>query len=178
LRHIERTKVLVHFIDSRTDDIERDYKVIMGELKNYQVDLTKKPMIVALSKTDTIEPKEVIKKTKILEKVVTKGTPTFAISAVSRAQVTELLVAARELALKKTASKKIAKPLSDLHVYELSATDDDFAVEKMDGYFLVTGAKIERFAKRTNFGDEYGEDRLKDIMRKMFITTELTRSGA
>jgi GTPase len=55
LRHVERTKVLLHMIDVYSDDIARDYKSIQNELKNYKVDLSKKPQILAVTKIEGLD---------------------------------------------------------------------------------------------------------------------------
>lgn len=54
LRHIERTRLLVFMIDSASEDVKKDYKVLCNELKKYSPEMLKKPQIVCLSKTDTV----------------------------------------------------------------------------------------------------------------------------
>ena len=56
--------------------------------------------------------------------------------------------------------------------------NSSWVVSVEDGIFVVSGDKIEKFARRTNFDQYEGVDRLRDIMRKMGITHELIRQGA
>lgn len=66
LKHIEKTSVLLHCIDSNSEDLLRDYQVVRGELKKYNPDLLNKPEIILLTKSDCLIPKEVEKKIKKL----------------------------------------------------------------------------------------------------------------
>jgi GTP-binding protein len=68
LRHVERTSTLVHLIDFYSDDIAADYKTIQKELKEYQVDLSKLPQVVALTKIEGVDEKEIDQKLKALKK--------------------------------------------------------------------------------------------------------------
>ncbi len=69
LRHIKRTKVLIHCISCESEDLIRDYKIIRKELEKYSADLGKKPEYVFLTKTDLIGEKEIKKKSKELKKI-------------------------------------------------------------------------------------------------------------
>src|SRR6202795_4331806 len=91
LRHIERTRVLVHLVDvsdasGRPDPVE-DFKVIMAELKSFGHGLDEKPMLVVASKADGANP-EKLKKLRAMAK--RRKLPFFAISAVSGAGINEL----------------------------------------------------------------------------------------
>src|SRR6202522_1772992 len=97
LRHIERTRVLVHLVDvsdasGRPDPVE-DFRVIMAELKSFGHGLDEKPMLVAASKTDTANP-EKLKKLRAMAK--RRKLPFYAISAVSGAGIAELKYALGE----------------------------------------------------------------------------------
>jgi GTP-binding protein len=177
LRHVERTKVLVHLIDVYGQNIESDYKTIMKELADYRVDLSKRPQIIALTKIEGFGKKELDSKIKQLKKLVPRGTPVVAISSPSGKGVMELL---REVSktvekAKKAPRKKVKKP--GLLVIRMKEKPDSWHIEKTDEGFVITGRKIERFARRTKFGDEHGEQRLRDILGKMDILRELQRQG-
>ncbi len=77
LRHIERTKILFHFISAESDDPRKDYKIIRKELGTYNKALLKKPEHIFLSKSDTASPVELKKKLGALKKANSK---TIAIS--------------------------------------------------------------------------------------------------
>lgn len=85
LRHITRTKMLVHLVSAENDDIEKVYTTIRKELGSYDKTLLDKKEIVILSKTDTIPQEEVDKKIKALQKV--SGKTPFALSLFDDAQV-------------------------------------------------------------------------------------------
>lgn len=69
LRHIERTKILFHFISCESEDPEKDYKIVKNELKKYSLDLAKKPEYLFLSKSDLLKPAEIKKKVATLKKL-------------------------------------------------------------------------------------------------------------
>ena len=176
LRHIERTSVLVHLIDAYNENVELAYKTIIKELKDYKIDLSDKPQIVALTKIEGIDKKQLDKATAQLKKLVPRTTPVLAISSPSGEGVKELLrtTQKRVVQQRKIAAKK-AKPTDELPVIGLREEDDAWQVQKTKDGFLVSGKKIERFATRTRFGDFAGEQRLRDIMYKMGIIQELER---
>ncbi len=80
LRHVERTAVLVHLIDSYQDDIPAAYKTIQDELKAYKIDLTDRPQLVVLTKIDGLDDEITADHKKTLQKVLPKGTPLLDIS--------------------------------------------------------------------------------------------------
>jgi GTP-binding protein len=177
LRHVERTAVLIHLIDVFSEDIATDYKTIQQELKQYQVDLSVKPQIVALTKTEGLDAKVVAKTLMALKKVVPKGTPLLTISSQSGEGVKELLY---EAGRQVDAARRVKQETEDadaLPVFRLPEDDSSWKVEKTDDGYTVTGRKIERFAGRTNADNEDGVKRLRDIMTKMGIMRELTRKG-
>ncbi|HEX2614683.1 MAG TPA: GTPase ObgE, partial [Nitrososphaera sp.] len=177
LRHVERTRVLVHLVDVYVDDVARAYKTIIKELADYQVDLSKRPQIVALTKTEGISKKELDALIKKLKKAVPRGTLVLAISSQSRVGVDELLRAVWQKVTqeKKKSAKKPRRPR--LPVIKFKPSADDWQARTVKGGYQVTGKKIERFAQRTRFGDPHAEQRLRDIMRKMGIMRELDRLG-
>jgi GTP-binding protein len=98
LRHIERTRVLVHLVDvsdaSGRPDVVEDFRVIMAELKSFGHGLDEKPMLVVASKADVANP-EKLKKLRAMAK--RRKLPFFAISAVSGAGINELKYAVGDL---------------------------------------------------------------------------------
>ncbi len=91
LRHIERTSVLIHLIDVYSQDTAHDYQTIMKELAAYQVDLSQRPQVVALSKIDGVDKKEIAAQMKALKRVIPKKTLALAISSQSGKGIKELL---------------------------------------------------------------------------------------
>jgi GTP-binding protein len=178
LRHVERTSTLVHLIDFYSEDILADYKTIQKELKEYQVDLSKLPQVVALTKVEGVDKKEVEQKIKLLKKEVKRGTPVLAISGPSGEGVKGLLRETwKKVEKVREAAAKKAEALGRVPVIGFTPSDDDWRTEKTDDGFVVSGKKIERFASRTFFGDYHSEQRLRDIMHKMGILQELEKKG-
>ena len=176
LRHIERTSVLVHLIDIY-EDVVQAYQTIWQELKAYEVDLTKRPQVVVLNKIDGFDKKELEAKKKKLAKALPARTKVFAISAQSKEGVDVMLYEVQRVvqATRKRAQAKA--PKEELPVIRLTESDESWKVTKEKDGYIITGRKIERFAARTDFTNPDGVQRLRDIMRKMGIESELVRKG-
>lgn len=178
LRHIERTAVLLHLVDPGSADPAADYKVIQGELSQYDVDLSLKPQLVVITKTDTVDEATLKAATKAIKKVAGK-TPLFIISAQAHQGLLEVLRAAAELvkAARKAREEKLAE--SAIPVIDIVDLPDFWRVTtEEDGIYRVTGERIEGFARRTNFEEDDGVRRLRDILAKTGVARELRRQGA
>jgi GTPase len=178
LRHVERTKVLVHVIDIYQDNLIAAYKTIQSELQAYAANLTNRPQIVVLNKTDGLDEEIVADRLAELRKVLPGRTPLHAISAASKQGVRELLFAVHDLVLaERTKAGAEAAESAGLPVLRLPQTDASWQVAQTDDGYRVTGSKIERFAARTDFASAAGVQRLRDILRKMGILHDLARRG-
>jgi GTP-binding protein len=180
LRHIERTAVILHLIDVLSNDIAGDYQKIRRELENYSEGLAKKPEMILITKTDTVDEEIVAMQKAELEKVA-DDVNIFAISAQAGTGVKECLRALSKVVKaerERTSDEKDAEP--DVPVITLSQQQqsDKWTVAKQGSEFIVTGAKIENFAAKTDFTNWQAAARLRDIMRKMGIFHELERQGA
>lgn len=183
LRHVERTAVLLHLIDAYTDDVADAYRIIRAELANYSMDLTDRPEIIALTKIDGLDA-DIVKMQMDALKAVAGKTPVFAISSSSHQGLTEVL---RALRAKVIESRQVTELIDNddeaIETISLSKAKiaDTWNVERIedeDGiHFVVTGEKIEKFARQTNFGNYDGVNRLRDIMKKLGISHELRRRG-
>jgi len=185
LRHVERTAVLLHLIDAYGNDVAADYQTIRDELAKYSEDLAGRPEVVALTKTDGLDDEMIAMQTDELKKVAAKGTPIVAISSTAHKGLTELLRLLRGevddvRAAAAAAEAEQESEHEDLPVISLapSQKSDAWKVVKEDEVYVVRGDKIEKFARRTNFDQYQGVNRLRDIMKKMGITHELIRQGA
>jgi len=168
LRHVERTQVLLHMIDAYSDDVATDYKVIQKELKNYKIDLSTKPQLIALTKVDGLDKEIVADQVKKIKKVA-KSTKIYAISSLDGTGMKPLLFDLYKIAEKQ--KQETAEPEEDRIVIGVEQKVDVWSVKVKSARkrVIVTGPKIERFAKRTDFESEDGVRRLRDIMRKMGI---------
>lgn len=179
LRHIERTAVLLHLIDVHSENVVNDYKTITKELSDYNKDLANKPRIIVLTKTDSIDDKEL----KTLQQQVKKAagkTSVMTMSSVASQNVQEVLRAVFKIVQKDRAKRQAAEPKpDDIPVIELETPPDfwQVTVEKDDTY-RVTGGRMEGFARRTDWDNPDGVERLRDIMRKVGIAKELRKLGA
>ena len=194
LRHVERTAVLLHMIDVYSDDPAEKYQAIRRELEKYSESLAERPEIIALTKCEGLDDEIIAMQSTALQKVA-NGAPVVAISSQTHDGVTELLRMLRDEVAKyrEREAEIVDEKEEDLPTISLddqvvsdawsvrrvsdaeyNETDDED--EKIE--FIVTGAKIEKFARRTNFDQFESVNRLRDIMRKMGITHELLRQGA
>lgn len=177
LRHIERTAVIVHLIDAYQEDIATVYQTVKDELKAYQPRLVKRPEIVALTKVEGLDNEIIDDLMHQLRAVAPKKTSLLAISAQSGEGLRELLYAVKA-AVQKERAKVEAKPSEPLiPILKLEDTSDEWQVTKEGKAFVVSGHKIEQFARRTDFSNEEGVQRLRDIMKRYGILHELVRAG-
>lgn len=183
LRHVERTAVLLHLIDAYTDDIADAYRTIRNELASYSAELLERPEVIALTKTEGLDEDIIQMQIEALRAEAGKNAEIYAISSSAHKGLTEVL---RALRLKVQHAREIEHEIEDIQndipVISLSSTQlaNSWKVEKSEetGVFVVTGEKIEKFARRTNFENFEGVNRLRDIMKKLGITHELSRAGA
>jgi len=187
LRHIERTAVLLHLIDVYTDDIAAAYKTIRAELASYNLELSDRPEVIALTKIDGLD-EDIIQMQVDAVRAVAGDAEILVISSSAHQGLKEVL---RSLRRKVVRARQVAAEdnidIVDEEFETISLGENQIAegwtVEKRndeDGnvYFLVVGDKIEKFARRTDFENFEGVNRLRDIMKKLGINHELRRSGA
>ena len=180
LRHVERTAVLLHLVDVYNDDAGAAYQAIRNELSKY-ADLGERPEIVALTKCEGVD-EEIVKMQMASILAKNPEAKIFAISSQAHTGLTELL---REIyhQIKQNQAiigEKPEAPADDIPTIKLDdkLLKDTWQIEKVDGIFIVTGEKIEKFARRTDMDNYASVNRLRDIMKKMGIKAELTSKGA
>ena len=88
LRHIERTRLLIHLLDANSDDLLNDYKTIRNEIKKFSKELTKKKVLVVLNKIDTVSEDDLEEKTQTFKKA---KIPVIAISAATSSGIDNLV---------------------------------------------------------------------------------------
>lgn len=190
LRHVERTAVLLHLIDIYEENPAEQYQIIREELRKYQPELLTRPEIVALTKSEGMDEELVNFQIENLRKVAGDA-EIFAISSAAHKGLKEVLRALRRKVEEKRAQELALEEESDdfedenLAVISLSEEEiskswwvEKSATEDGQEYFVVRGDKIEKFARRTNFANVHGVNRLRDILRKMGIERELRGNGA
>lgn len=180
LKHIERTKMIIHMVDAAStegrDPIE-DIKAINEELKNYNPELAKKPQVIGANKCDIFygtEEETVI--TLLKEELEPQGIKVLPISAVSGKGVKELLYFVREQLNKLDQEPIIFERefFPDNVVY----SNEPFTVEKAEeGLYIVEGPRIERMLGYTNLDSEKGFDFFQRFLKENNILEELERLG-
>lgn len=187
LRHVERTAVLLHLIDAYSDDIKKSYLTIRNELKSYSKELDIRPEVVAITKIEGLDQDIVDMQIDELKKVVSPGTKVMAISSMAHKGLKELLRELNKIVkVEREKQKEISITVEDNELPVISLNQEELSkawnVEKVEEedrtIYIVTGEKIERFAIRTNFDQEEGVDRLRDILKKLGIAQELLKKGA
>jgi len=179
LRHVERTRLIVHVIDmAATDgrDPIEDYKQINEELKLYNIKLEDRPQIVAANKMDVPEAEENLKRFKEHFPEV----PVYAISAATRQGVQELMYAVADR-LETIPTRLEVEEVADVEervVYRAEKEPDEFHIIMDEDTYVVTGDKLEKLVRMTNLNSYDSVQRFVRIMRKMGVDDALRREGA
>lgn len=173
LRHVERTRVLIHMVDMNTDDPLGDYRSVRRELEQYKVDLSGKPHLVALTKADVADKKHVAKVEKSFRRA---GIETFTIAATAHKGVDQLLAGAIKLIEDLTPEMEEAQA-EDVPTITLADDPEAWEISLENGRLVVRGEKVEGFALRTDTANEAAMARLKDILHKKGVLRELQRYG-
>ncbi len=180
LKHIERTKVIIHMVDAAStegrDPIE-DINTINGELAAYNEELIKRPQVIAANKLDVLygeEEEQVIQKLK--ETFEPQGIKVFPISAVSGKGIKELLYHVREM----LDSIDTAPVVFEREYFpeEDTFSNEPYTVEKeSENVFVVEGPRIERMLGYTNLDSERGFEFFQRFLKDNGILEELENLG-
>ena len=184
LRHIERTKVMIHIVDVASTegrDPIADIYAINKELENYNPEIAKRPQVIAANKTDMIfiqegeeDPVERLKK-----EFEPKGIPVYPISAVSGKGLKELLYAVQ---------KKLDELPKERMVFEQEFFPEDMLLAENLPYtveqdpedehrFIIEGPKIEKMLGYTNLDSEKGFAFFQRFLKDTGILDELEQAG-
>ena len=180
LRHIERTKVIIHLLDAASvegrDPVE-DYYAINKELESYNVDILKKPQVIAANKIDAIPLEENPYIEELKKEFEPKGIRVFPISAVSGKGVKELIYAVSSMLEKMDDAPIVFEAEYDPEIYQFE--DDPYTIEidPKDGAYVVEGPKIEKMLGYTNLESEKGFLFFQNFMKKNGILDELKKLG-
>lgn len=151
LRHIERTRLLLHVIDvsgSEGRNPVQDFHTINEELKKYSEKLSKRKQIIVANKIDVMQDENLYNE---LEKVAKENNmEIFKISAATGEGVSELIKHVAEVL--KTLPKEDLIEIEDRKVYTLE-DKDEYTITKEDGMFVVRGEAVERIMRRVNIED-------------------------
>jgi GTPase len=175
LRHVERTRILVHVVDGSSRDPEWDHEVIREELRAHDPALLEKPLLVTFNKIDLAAAAEAWPAFRAARE--REGLDALVLSAASgdgldafRGRIAELLPSGAELS-------EPPEP-AGVVVHRIDAMGDGFAVEAEEaGVFRVRGRRIERIAAQTNFDVEESAERFQRDLVRLGVDAELRRAG-
>ncbi len=178
LRHIERTRLLIHVVDvsciEGRNPIE-DFKIINEELSKYNMELEERPQIVAANKTDILQDIDAYEEFKAEIKKL--GYPLFEISAATKKGVNELMKFAFS-ELQKLPPIQVYEPEMDIDEgFEIDTTDKGFEITMDEDVFVVSGSWIEAVGGSVNFSDEESLQFFQRALRQRGVIDALTDAG-
>lgn len=187
LRHIERTRLLVHMVDSQSETIEEDIKTILNELDLFSDKLKELPRLVALNKSDLMDADEGDALKQRVEKFLKKQYKgkedkllgVHLISAQGQVGTRELIA----LMAKKLDEIKPAEQMVDpaLVISDEAASerpDDTFEVMRKKGVFFITGHRVEKIVEVTNLKEPESLAHMFNVLRAMGVIDRLLHEGA
>ncbi len=176
LRHIERTRLLLHVIDvsgSEGRNPLKDFYTINEELKKYSEKLSTRKQIIVANKSDIMSDEELYKE---LEKEAKKqNIEIYKISAATKQGINELLERVEQV-LKELPKENLIE-IEENKVYTLENEGKGFEVEKQDKKYVVTGKTAERIIGRINIDDNESMYYFQKMMESTGINAELKRKG-
>jgi GTP-binding protein len=172
LKHIQRTKVLIHVLDGLSEDPLADFSQTNAELAMYDPKLGKKPQVVVFNKVDLPEVKE---KWPAIKKKLTKGGYyPFEISTASHENLRPVLWKAHEL-LGEYEEEVVAEP--EIPVYKPEEDPTQFEIVRENDAYRVIGKAIERAAEMTYWEHDGSRRRFQRLMEKLGVDDALRQAG-
>lgn len=171
LRHVQRTRVLIHVVDISGFDNKTPYqnfRIINQELEKFSKELAHKPMVIIVNKMDIPDADKALSQFKRH----LRGKKIYPVSAVTGEGIKDALNAVlKVLAKPDTQEPAIPEPVKK-YVYE-----PEFTITKDDDVFVLTGTKVERLAAMSDFGQEESVRRFQNILKKMGVDKALEEQG-
>lgn len=171
LRHIQRTRVIIHLLDGLSEDPLSDFSQINSEMALFDEKLTAKPQIVAFNKMDL--PMVAEKFPMIQSELKALGIDLIPISAVTHMNVKQLMWTAHAL----LASAPMPEPVSSMPVYRAEEDPKAFRIEREDDVWHVYGKAIERAAAMTYWEHHGSVRRFQRLMDVIGLETALRNAG-
>ena len=175
LRHIERTRLLLHLIDvsgSEGKNPVEDFNIINNELKEYSKKLSKRKQIIVATKCDS-KDEELLKQLEDLAKE--KNIEFFKISSVTGEGVEELLNYVTKI-IKTLPNEELVEKEEKI-VYTLEDEQDSFEIIREKNKFIVKGEAVERIIRKVNIGDNESMYYLHKKLRELGVEEELKKQG-
>jgi GTP-binding protein len=171
LRHIQRTRVLIHLLDGLADDPLLDLAQINSELALFDPDLAKKPQVVALNKIDLPEVQE--RWPEVSRRLKGKGYEALSISAMAGTNVRQVLYRAAQL----LEEALPPAPVAEVPVYRVDSDPQAFTIERSGEGWRVHGEAIERAAAMTYWEHFQSVRRFQRILETLGIDKALRQAG-
>jgi GTPase len=171
LRHIQRTRVLIHILDGLSKDPLSDYSQINSELSLFDPELKKKSQIVVVNKIDLPEVSMKIEEIRALFKK--KGISTFFISALTRKDLEGVLWRAKQ----DLDESDVSETIQEMPIYHPKSREKPFTIRKENEGWRIEGAAIERAASMTFWEYFASVRRFHRILVSMGIETALREKG-
>ncbi|MBQ3225907.1 MAG: GTPase ObgE [Clostridia bacterium] len=175
LRHVERTRLLLHVVDvsgiEGRDPIS-DFDIICEEMEKFNSDLATRPQIVVANKTDIITNEELYQS--FVEEIKNRGLKLFEISAATKQGTRELMLYVSSL-LKELPVQEFE--VEEDFMDETPVNDEDFLIEVIDNVYDVTGTRIEKIVKSTNFEDYESLQFFQRSLRNLGVINALEEKG-
>lgn len=175
LKHIERTKILVHLLDVTHEELRGEYNKLNEELKSFSKELSKKPQLLVVNKVDSTIT-EIIDE---IKKEFKKEKPIF-ISAVTGEGIDGFLYKLKDeiLKLRKNQIKEIKEEKRKVFRPHLEMPDaKQYTIDKIDEGFRVSGKRIEQIAIMTDMSKKGGIYRVHDILTKIGAYRKMKKLG-
>lgn len=176
LKHIERTKIIAHIIDmsgSEGRDPYKDYLTIRNELKDFSDKLTKKKEIIIANKMDLENAKENL----INFKNKLPNLDIFEIEAINNKGL-DTVINKLQLLVDQTPDEELFdKDIQEKHVLYKFKVEKPYIIKKENNVYIISGEKVEKIFKMTNFNTEEAIDRFAKKLRNMGIDDELEKMG-
>lgn len=176
LKHVQRTRVLIHVIDGTVYDLVEEYRKIRKELALFSKDLAGKQEIIVVNKLDIAGVESKFNKTK--KEIEKFGVPIHCISAVGRQGLHELIGTAIQLLSKvNSTSKSNVKEVKDIPVLRPMRDEDKKVVKKQEGVYVVISRHATRLAAmvdETNWGAKV---QLYEKLRRLGVIDALQKAG-
>lgn len=176
LRHVERTRLLLHFLDVSGQEGRNpveDFYAINAELKKYSEKLSTRKQIIVANKIDSMQDDSNLKEIEEIAKQ--KEIEIYKISAVTGEGLNELFNHVAEVI--KTLPKEEVVDIEDRIVYTLEDEADEFTIDIIDGEFIVEGPAVERLMGRVNIGDNESYHYMEKMLKKLGVEEALREKG-
>jgi GTP-binding protein len=174
LRHVSRTRVLLHVVDGASRDPLWDHEVIREELRAHDPALLDKPLVTVFNKLDLQAAREAWPAFSAAMRE--QGLPALAISADAGEGLDELRGVIGELLPDLEGLAEPADP-AGVVVHRIEAAGDGFTLERDDDGYVVTGKRVERLAHQTNFDNEESAERFQRELARLGVDGALRTAG-